>query len=181
MFNLCLLSTVVMLNLCEPTQSEVDSLMHSKNVDLLARVANSESSENYLDAAMVMRVCLNRSNQRRLPIRDVIYQKRQFSGVGNRMFNFNLNTIHGFKLRCIAAFMIKLNSIKDYKEISAFDKTVLESFKILSGNVNWISPGIYNRDINYFVNPKHCSGGFVRKVVNNAIYRMSNNHHYAYL
>lgn len=65
---------------------------NNSDLILLTRLINSEShGESKLDKLLVASVVLNRVHSNEFPntIRDVIYQRNQFSGINSALFRFN--------------------------------------------------------------------------------------------
>jgi hypothetical protein len=165
-------TALFMLNACSMSASDLKSndAYINEACELLARVANSESSTDYKDAAMVMNVIINRSIKQNKSIRSIIYARKQFSGVGNRMFNFNIKSQHGENLKRIALYMLttKLNICS------------VDTIQVRNGvDIDFLSDGLNDSDITYFVNPKLCRGSFVSKVIKHTRYKSNNGHIYA--
>ena len=85
-----------------------------ENVKLLAKLINSEShKEDYIDKLRVGSVVLNRLMDPKFPktIKEVIFQKNQFSGINNELFSLHPNRIKDFESIKAAKFLLKNGSI----------------------------------------------------------------------
>jgi len=125
--------------------------MSKKDWDVLVRCVSSESGYYYPDAYRVAQVILNRCVKQHKSVTEIVYQKKQFSGIGSRLWN-STDKKHMSKIRRICR-------------------------KVFTGRIPCELK--LERNILYFMNPKTAKGTWaakMRKVKPVAVSK--NNHHY---
>lgn len=123
-----------------------------KDFEILMRCVSSESGSCYSDAYRVAQVILNRSEYMDKSITEVVYQKKQFSGIGTRLWN-STDKKHMSKIRAVCRNVIKGRIPRELK---------------------------LKKNILYFMNPKTAKGTWAAKMrkVKPVVVSVNNHHYY---
>jgi len=123
-----------------------------KDFEILMRCVSSESGSCYSDAYRVAQVILNRSEYMDKSITEVVYQKKQFSGIGTRLWN-SKDKKHMSKIRAVCRNVIKGRIPRELK---------------------------LKKNILYFMNPKTAQGSWAAKMrkVKPVVVSVNNHHYY---
>jgi spore germination cell wall hydrolase CwlJ-like protein len=125
--------------------------MSKLDMEVLIRCVSSESGYYYPDAYRVAQVILNRCVKKNKSVTEVVYQKKQFSGIGSKLWK-STDKEHLRKLRRICRRVIEGRIPKDLQ---------------------------LDREILYFMNPKTAKGTWAAKMRKvKPVVVSKNNHHY---
>jgi len=123
----------------------------NRDMDILIRCVSSESGYCYSDSYRVAQVILNRCAKNKKTIREVVYEKNQFSGIGSRLWK-STDEAHMARVRGVCEHVL----------------------------VGWIPKHLrLKRNVLYFINPKTAKGSWAAKMrKTKPVVVSENNHHY---